>query len=82
MALEVLTEPTKKHQVAQRLLDDLEGAVAKRLASFEDDSDEWQALDALKRELCFRRETSLRSRIRQLVLNGFPNLVDGDRTYA
>ena len=76
MALEVLSEPTKKHEVAQQLLDDLEGAIAKRRTSFENDSDEWHALDALKRELCFRRETSLRSRIRQLVLNGFPNVVD------
>jgi hypothetical protein len=74
MALEVLAVPTGKHPIAQRLLDDLERQVLVAMEKHDEGSDEREALESLQRELLFRRQTSLRSRVRQLVLDGLPDL--------
>jgi hypothetical protein len=79
MALEVLTEPALKHPAALALLDTLESPVAAGLATFAEDSDEWHSLEALQRELVFRRETSIRSRVRDLILRTFAHLEDAER---
>ncbi|WP_216904083.1 HEPN domain-containing protein [Synechococcus sp. CCY 9618] len=78
MALEVLTEPIPKHPIAQDLLDRFEVEVNNEVAKHLEDSVEWQSLDFLKREICFRRESSLRSRIRDLVLSSLSFLSPED----
>lgn len=74
MALEVLTQPIPKHPVAQKLLDRLEDEVNNEKIGYCKDSDEWESLDSLIREIAFRRENSLRSRIRALVLTSLSGL--------
>lgn len=67
MVLEVLSEHQMKHESALAFLDqwaeEIEEA-RKNAAS----SDEREAFESLKRELLFRRENSIRSRVRSLVL--------------
>jgi len=67
MVLEVLTEREVKDSVALALLDrwglDLEEALASSTTA-----DERESLDSLRRELFFRRDKSIRSRVRALVL--------------
>jgi len=69
IALEVLSEPKQKHEIAQKLIDEFDAKVAALLISSDAESDEHHALESLRKELSFRRETSLRSRIRHLVLD-------------
>jgi hypothetical protein len=78
MALEVLTHPIPKHPIAQMLLDRFEDEVNNEIASYRKDSDEWESLDSLIREIAFRRESSLRSRIRALVLTTLSGLPPED----
>jgi len=78
MSLEVLTQPSPKHAIAQELLDNLEVEINNELAKYLEDSDEWESLDSLKREIVFRRESSLRSRIRALVVSSLSNLPPED----
>ena len=70
-ALEVLAPVTDKHPTAVALLVELGNAIGARLAN-EADPEARDALEALKRETDFRRETSIRRRIRQLVLTEAP----------
>lgn len=79
IALEVLTEPIEKHAVAQSLLDDLDARIKQQLPSYAKDSDEHHALESLQRELIFRREASVRSSIRQLILDGLNDLSESAR---
>jgi hypothetical protein len=74
IALEVLTEPRQKHPIAQRILDELSIRLAEAVEETRLESEEWHALDSLRRELEFRRETSLRSRVRQLMLDSLAHL--------
>lgn len=74
MSLEVLTQPSPKHAIAQGLLDKFEAEVNSEIARYDDDSDEWESLESLKREIAFRRESSLRSRIRNLVVSSLSYL--------
>lgn len=78
MALEVLTEPSPKHPIAQDLLDRFEIEVNNEITKHGKDSVERQSLDSLKREICFRRVSSLRSRIRALVLSSLLHLSPED----
>jgi hypothetical protein len=78
MALETLTENRSKHQVALELIEKWRETVENQKRSYPSGSEEYEALDALERELLFRREASLRSQIRTLVhdtlsLNGNPH---------
>lgn len=74
MALEVLTQPIPKHPIAQVLLDRFADEVNNEKTRYCKDSDEWESLDSLIREIAFRRESSLRSRIRALVLSTLASL--------
>jgi hypothetical protein len=67
MALETLTSSQPKHKVAQELLNQWQLQVGERKQQLPVDSDEYEALESLERELLFRREASLRSQIRTLV---------------
>ncbi|MGJ5814473.1 hypothetical protein [Paludibaculum fermentans] len=79
MALEVLTTPAMKHPIANELLDSLQAALSGQKLQFDKDTEEWHALSALEREILFRRDTSLRSRIRQLILSNLTRLADEER---
>jgi hypothetical protein len=68
MALEVLTEPKPKHSVAQELLDRWAEMLDERMAAFKKDGEEYHALESLRRELLFRRDQSIRSRVREMVM--------------
>lgn len=68
MALEVLAPVTEKHSAAVQLICDLHKAIDKRLED-EVDPEARDALEALLRETDFRKETSIRRRIRCLVLS-------------
>jgi hypothetical protein len=69
IAMEALAKPSKKHQVAIDLLgrwrEELETEKSKYISS----TDEFRSLEALSRELGFRREDSIRSQIRKLFAN-------------
>lgn len=79
MALEVLTTPAAKHAVAQQLLDAFQENVERGLAALAVDSEEWHALDSLQRELLFRRDNSIRSRVRALVSTALSGIEDAER---
>jgi hypothetical protein len=72
-ALEVLAPPTLKHPIAQRLIDEFKDRVSHVMATTAGGSEERHALESLQRELLFRREASIRSRVRELVLAGLPS---------
>jgi hypothetical protein len=72
-ALEVLAPPTFKHPIAQQLIDEFKERVSRVKATTAEGSDERHALESLERELLFRREASIRSRVRELVLAGLPS---------
>lgn len=71
MALEVLSPVTEKHPAAVALLNDFAGMVQAKLDDAPDE-DALDALQALTREIGFRKETSIRRRVRQLILNDAP----------
>lgn len=77
MALEVLAPVTEKHEAAVELLASLQEAIDMRLVD-EANLDARDALEALRSETDFRKETSIRRRIRRLVLEEAP-LCDVDR---
>jgi hypothetical protein len=68
MALEALTTPRKKDKLVLDLLDKWKGEVNELRKKVSPDSDEDHALEAIARELLFREESSIRSRVRELVL--------------
>jgi hypothetical protein len=78
-ALEVLANPVLKHEVAQRLLSQLNDMIQEQMSIYQSDTNEHHALESLQRELIFRREASLRSSIRKLVLDGLTDLTENDR---
>jgi len=68
MALEVLTPPTAKHGVVQAIVDRWDTELTSELQRYAEDSEEREAIDSLRREILFRRERSVRSRIRKHIL--------------
>jgi hypothetical protein len=73
MILEVLAPSTDKHPAAQALITEWKTQLQRSLAgTFNQDAR--LALEALDRELEFRRETSIRQRVRQLVREEFQYL--------
>ena len=68
MALEVVAPPTAKHDVAQAMVDRWNTELTSELQRYADGSEEREAIDSLRREVLFRRERSVRSRIRKHVL--------------
>ena len=77
MALEVLAPVTEKHLAAVQMLTNLQTAIDGQLAT-ETDPDARDALESLRRDTKFRKETSIRRRIRRLVLDNVP-LNEADR---
>lgn len=71
MALEVLSPVTEKHPAAVALLNDFAEKVQTKLDDVSD-ADARDALLALTREIGFRKETSIRRRVRQLILDVAP----------
>jgi hypothetical protein len=69
MALEVMTPNSIKPKIALHLLEQWRQQVGVLKSSFPSDSDEYFSLDALERELLFRRENSIRTQIKQMVYN-------------
>jgi hypothetical protein len=67
MALETLTTGHPKHQVTLNLIDQWCLQVEQERSQLQPNSAEYEALEALERELLFRKEASLRSQIRTLV---------------
>lgn len=73
MALESLASATAKAPIALQLLERWEAERAALRATLANDSEDAASLDALQRELFFRRDDSIRSQVRKLVaaeLNG------------
>lgn len=68
MSLEALTAPTQKSPAALALLEKWSAEVDQIAASLEANSEDALALEALKREIFYRREDSVRSQVRKLVL--------------
>lgn len=71
MALEVLAPVTEKHATAIELLTEFRSSVEAKLACAED-PEARDALEALLREIDFRKESSIRRRLRRLVLDEAP----------
>lgn len=71
MALEVLAPVTEKHPAAVQLLAHFLETIDVRLSG-EANPEARDALEALRREADFRKDTSIRRRIRQLVLQEAP----------
>jgi hypothetical protein len=67
MALESLATPSVKHQVALDLITQWQTQLKTEQAQYLCHSPEFEALEALARELLFRRDDSIRSQIRRLV---------------
>jgi hypothetical protein len=68
MALEVLAPPATKHGVAQTIVDRWDAELTSQLQLYDEYSEEREAIDSLRREVMFRRERSIRSRIRKHIL--------------
>jgi hypothetical protein len=67
MVLEVLAPATDKHPAALQLLDRWKAECEAARADVATNSEEADALDSLMRELLFRREKSIRSRVKSYV---------------
>jgi hypothetical protein len=68
MALEALASPLQRSQTVINLLEQWKRQVDDLKSELQPDSEEAQNLEALSRELFFRREDSIRNQIRRLVL--------------
>jgi len=68
MALEVLAPPAPKHEVAQAVIDRWDNELHSELQHYAAGSEEREAIESLRREVLFRREQSIRSRIRKHIL--------------
>lgn len=79
MALEVLTTSQQKHPAALELIDCWKGQLVKLRGDMAEESEAAEALNALERELLFRRNLSLRSQIRILVKEGLKGPDTEDR---
>lgn len=78
MVMEVLAPVTDKHLAAQALIQRWQQELQRELANTSD-ADALHALDSLSRELEFRKETSIRQRVRALVRNAFLHLDSSER---
>jgi hypothetical protein len=69
MVLETLTTSPEKHKVSLELIVKWKEELNKKRNNYNTDTDEHESLTALERELLFRKEASLRSQIRALILD-------------
>lgn len=74
--LEVLAPTTEKHEVVQKLIRAWKDEISTMLDQLAPGSDERAALESLNRELDFRRETSIRMRLRTFIRNEFQDKSD------
>ena len=79
IALEALAIPTLKHQVALDLLAKWQDDLSNEQKRHDKSTAEYAALDALARDLLYRREDSIRSQIRDL-FRSVVGPVDGNST--
>jgi len=68
MSLEALARSTRKSGLAVELLERWSAEVQVLLETVQQDSEDAAALDALQRELLVRRDDSIRSKVRKLIL--------------
>jgi hypothetical protein len=68
MAFEVLAPVTPKHQIVQSLISTWNVSIESAKAANTGDATALAALESLERELLFRRESSIRGRIRDFVI--------------
>jgi hypothetical protein len=68
MAVEVLSPVVEKHQVVLDLLDSWKPTLAAAKEASAADADALAGLESLERELMFRRDASIRSRVRSYVM--------------
>lgn len=66
IAMETLATATRKHDIAIDLLAQWKSDLDVQKRKYQTDSEEWMSLDALGREMNFRKEDSIRSQIRKL----------------
>ncbi|WP_162587954.1 HEPN domain-containing protein [Variovorax sp. RA8] len=69
IAMEALATPTRKHDAAMVLLDRWKVELASELSRLDSSSEEFMSLEALRRELDFRGDDSIRSQVRKLFAN-------------
>jgi hypothetical protein len=77
MVLESLTESQPKHQTAQHLIDSWHPQLLELKLKIDEtnpNSEESESLEALERELIFRKAASLRSQIRALVVSSLTSV--------
>ena len=67
MALEVLTNSTSKSKRVLHVIEKWKGEIEHEKSKLDKNNKDFEAFEALERELLFRQENSLRSRIRELV---------------
>ena len=77
--LEVLAPTTKKHAIAQELIRAWKNGITAKQTAFPAGSDERAALESLNRELDFRKETSIRMRLRAFIRSEFQDRSDNER---
>lgn len=66
IAIESLAKPTTKHTIAIEMLDSWRESLQREMNKYESNSEAYQSLEALSREIDFRRDDSIRSQIRKL----------------
>ena len=77
--LEVLAPTTKKHPIAQELIRAWKNEITTKQTGFAPGSGERAALESLNRELDFRKETSIRMRLRAFIRSEFQDRSDQER---
>ncbi len=73
MAIVELTSTRKKHRSALALLDKWGVELEYLLSQTSESDNKWISYDALQRELIFRKELSIRGRVREMVRSLLPN---------
>jgi hypothetical protein len=66
MAMEALAQPTQKHDTTLSIIDRWSQELQNEMLKFPAESEECRSMEALSRELLFRREDSIRSQVRRL----------------
>lgn len=74
MALEVLADPSKKHEAALQLIDRWKADIQRQKLAMATDHEAVASLESLERELLVRKQVSIRSRIRHTANRLAPHL--------
>ena len=77
IAMESLSSASKKHEAATSLLRRWEDELTQEMACHASSSEAWLSLDALRRELGFRSDDSVRAQVRKLFA-ALPGLSSGE----